>query len=157
MATGGCAGYQLGPTGGQRAGERSVQVNPVVNATMEPRLGPALSQALRKQIQRDGTFHLDTRNEGDIIVNAEIIRYHRRGIAFQPNDTLTAGDYEVSIDVKVVATNRRSGREILNKEVKGRTTVRVGTDLTSAERQSVPLLADAVARNITTLLADGTW
>src|SRR6185369_17073313 len=34
----GCAGYRLGPTGGQTAGARSVQINPFVNQTIEPRL-----------------------------------------------------------------------------------------------------------------------
>jgi hypothetical protein len=35
--------------------------------------------------------------------------------------------------------------------------VRVGNDLTSAERQALPLAADDLARSITALLADGTW
>jgi hypothetical protein len=37
------------------------------------------------------------------------------------------------------------------------TLIRVGSDLTSAERQALPLLAADLARNITALLADGTW
>jgi hypothetical protein len=140
-----------------RAGDRSLQVNPVANSTPEPRLGPAVSQALRKQIQRDGTFHLNTHGDGDIAVSTEIVRYHRRGIAFNPRDTITAVDYEITMDAKVTATERRSGREILNKEVKARITIRIGQDQTDAERQALPLLADNLAQNIVSLLADGEW
>jgi len=153
----GCAGYKLGPTGGQEAGARSVQINPVQNATLMPGLGPSLAQALRKQVQRDGTFLLDTRGTGDVVVNCEVVDYRRRGIAYQPNDTLTAADYELTATVRVVATERGSGREILNKEVRGRTTIRIGTDQTSAERQAVPILAENLAYNITALLVDGEW
>lgn len=153
----GCAGYKLGPTGEFRAGQRSVQVNPVHNATLEPRLGPAVTQALRKQLQRDGTLRLDTRDTGDVIVNTEIIRYHRRELAFVPYDTLTAQDYELNVYARVTATSRHSGREILNKEVRGHTLIRVGPDLASAERQALPLLAEDLARRITGLLVDGEW
>ena len=37
------------------------------------------------------------------------------------------------------------------------TLVRVGSDLTSAERQALPVLAEDLARNITSILVDGSW
>lgn len=157
LLTGGCAGYKLGPTGDVPAGARSIQVNPVLNSTMEPRLGQAVNHALRKQLQREGTFRLDTRGQGDLLLSTEILRYHRRGIAFRPQDTLTAQDYELTMEVRVIATERRSGREVLSKEVKGRTTVFIGTDLVNTERQALPLLADDLARQIVVLLAEGEW
>ena len=153
----GCAGYKLGPTGEQRAGEKSIQVNPVVNATLEPQLGPAVNHALRKEIQQDGTFRLATHGDGDIALNLELVRYHRRGIAYDPNNTITATDYELILEARVLATDRRSGREMLNKEVRSRTTIRIGPDLTSTERQARPLLAGALAGNIVSLLANGEW
>ena len=39
---------------------------------------------------------------------------------------------------KVTATERDTGRVLLDREVGGRTTIRIGPDLTSAERQAVP-------------------
>jgi hypothetical protein len=156
-AAGGCAGYKLGPTGEMRAGDRSVQINPVANTTLEPHLGPAVNHALRKEIQREGTFRLDTHGSGDVVINVEILRYIRRGIAFERRDTLTASDYQLFMEARVVATERRSSRTLLSKEVKGYTNIRVGSDLVSAERQALPLLADDLARRITDLLADGEW
>jgi hypothetical protein len=152
-----CAGYKLGPTGGFRAGEKSIQINPVANATVEPRLGSAVSHALRKTFQRDGTFRLDTRGTGDIVVNTKITHYYRVAVAYRHTDTLTAYDYDVNILAKVVATDRHTGRQILDKEVRGHTLIRVGTDMVSSERQALPLLADNLAQTICSLLADGEW
>ena len=44
-----------------------------------------------------------------------------------------------------------------NVMAQGRTTLRPGADFSSAERQAVPLLAEDLARNITSLLVDGSW
>lgn len=157
LLAGGCAGYKLGPTGELRARDKSIQVNPVVNSTVEPRVGAAVTQALRQELQQDGTFRLDTRGQGDVVLNTEIVRFNRREMTFQPGDTITPVDYEISLIAKVVATDRATGRELLNKEVKGRLIVRIGSDLVSAERQSLPTIAADLARNITVLLVDGEW
>src|SRR5438552_8405744 len=84
----GCAGYRLGPTNGLRAGERSIQINSFLNQTIEPRLSDAITVSLRKNLQRDGTYHLDTSNEGDIIVTGAIVNYDRLQLSFQPTDIL---------------------------------------------------------------------
>lgn len=158
LALSGCAGYKLGPTNGLPAGSRSVQVNIFQNKILEePRLSEAVTAALRKQLQQDGTFSLNTHNEGDVIVNGTIIKYDRAGLSFQPQDILTPRDYRLSMWAMVDARDRATGKVILNRQVRGHTTVRIGNDLTTAERQSIPLLAEDLARNITALLADGEW
>jgi len=57
----------------------------------------------------------------------------------------------------VTARERSTGKVILNQPVTGFTFIRVTTDLTSAERQALPLLAADLARNATALLAEGGW
>jgi hypothetical protein len=154
----GCAGYQLGPTNGMSAGSRSVQVNIFESKVLEePRLGEAVTSALRKELQQDGTFKLDTRNEGDVIVSGAIVRYRRAGLSFQPRDILTPRDYRLTLLAMVTARDRASGKVLLNRRVQGQTTVRIGNDLTTAERQSMPIAAEDLARNITALLVDGEW
>jgi len=153
----GCAGYRLGPTNPELTAGKSIQVNFFENRTLEPRLAEAVNHALRKRLQQDGTYRLNTRGDGDIIVNGAILKFDRQGVSFQPNDILTVRDYQVTLTVKVTATERLSGKVVFDREVTGRTTVRVGSDLPSAERQAVPILAEDFARNATTLLAEGTW
>ena len=153
----GCAGYRLGPSNGDAAGARSVQVTPFGNQTMEPRLGDAATAALRKQLQRDGTFRLATHDPGDIVVTGSIVNFERREQSFSSADATTPLDYRVSLTAQVTARERGTGRVLLDQEVTGYTLVRVGTDLTSAERQALPLMAEDLAKNITALLADGKW
>jgi hypothetical protein len=153
----GCAGYRVGPTNGLAAGEKSVQVNFFQNKTFEPRLVEAVNSALRKNLQKDGTYRLNTKDEGDIIITGEIVRFNRSPLSFQAADIITVRDYTLSLTAKIVATDRTSGKIVLQREVSGKTTIRAGTDLASAERQAVPLLADDLAKNATAMLADGTW
>ena len=153
----GCAGYKLGPTNGLEAGARTIQINPPVNKTFEPRLAVALNQQLRKQLQRDGTYKLETHGDGDVVVTTTILSYDKTGESFQPRDTLTARDYRVVIRAHVTAYDRVSGKNLVDREFRGRTSVRPGSDQSSAELQALPLLTEDLARNITSALVDGEW
>ena len=157
LGVAGCAGYRLGPTAGFAAGSRSVQVRFFANKTLEPRLSQAVASALRRNLQRDGTYHLDTRGEGDVVLDGVITTYDRSALTFQPNDILTVRDYIVRLTARITARERGTGRVVLDREVTGRTTIRVGADEASAERQALPLLADDLAKNATALLVDGAW
>ena len=153
----GCAGYQLGPTNGATAGARSVQLQPFSNQTLEPHLAEAVNTEMRREVQRDGTFKLATHDDGDIIVTGVIVNYVRVPLAFQPTDALTVTDYSLKMSAQVTATERSTGKVLLNQRVGGSTLVIVGSDLTSAERQALPLLAEDFARNATAALADPPW
>jgi hypothetical protein len=153
----GCAGYRLGPSNGQVAGNRSVQIVPFANRTLEPRFGDAVTSALRKEIQRDGTFQLATQDDGYLVVTGEITGFQRGEVSFLPADVVTARDYQLTFVAHVVARERFSGKVVLDRDMTGSTLMRVGNDLPSVERQTLPLLAADLARQITTALADGTW
>jgi hypothetical protein len=153
----GCAGYRLGPTGEAVAGGKSVQVTPFANQTLEPRLGDAVMTALRHNLQRDGTLRLATQGGADLVVSGVITRYDRHELSFQANDVLTVSDYRVNVTAQVTVREAGTGKVLWDKPVTGYTLVRVGTDLASAERQGIPLLADDLAKNVTALLVDGNW
>ena len=157
LLCGGCAGYKLGSTTGFPAGSRSVQINPFVNNTIEPRLSDAVTSQLRKQLQQDGTYRLDTKGEGDVIVTGSIVEYDRSGLSFIPTDVVTPREFRIVLTAQVVARERNSGKVLLQRRVSGHTNVRIGADLSSSERQAVPLLAEDLARNITSVLVDGDW
>ena len=153
----GCAGYHLGPVNGAVAGEKSVEVLPFNNQTPQPRLGDAMTQALRERLQTDGTYHLATRGGGDIVVSGVITRYNREGLSYLNKDVATTENYRVGIIAHVTARETATGRVLFDKDVNGYTLVHVGTDLADAERQSLPLLAEDLARNVTVLLTEGAW
>jgi hypothetical protein len=157
FALAGCAGYKLGPSSGRPAGVESIQVNPFQNQTAEPRLIEAVSAALRKQLQQDGAYRLNTSGTGDVVVNGIITAFDRGGLSYQPTDVLTVRDYLLTMTVQITARQRTSGKVILDRSITGRTTIRVGADLASAERQAIPLLAEDIARKATAYLVDGAW
>lgn len=152
----GC-GYRLGPTNGAIAGDRSVEVKPFLNKTLEPHLTDYVMNSVRKRLQEDGTYKVNTHDEGDIILSGVITSYERTPLSFQPTDVITVVDYEMSITATVTARERSTGKLIFEKSVHGRTSVQVGTDLTSAERAAMPLLTDDVAKKAVALLVDGNW
>jgi hypothetical protein len=153
----GCAGYHLGPVNGAVAGEKSIEILPFNNQTLEPRLGDAVTQALRERLQTDGTYHLATGAPGDVVVTGVITRYTREGLSYLDTDVATTENYRIGIVVRVTARERASGKVLLEKNVSGYTLVHVGTDLADAERQSLPLLAEDLARNVDELITEGAW
>ncbi len=153
----GCAGYHVGPVDGTPAGARAVTVNLFQNETYEPRLSEAIAFALRRRVQQDGTYRLDTQHDGNIIVNGVIKNYTRTPVSFQPRDILTTLDYDLTITADVTATERSTGKVILQKTMIGKTTIRATANRDIAERQANPTAADDLARNITSALTEGAW
>jgi hypothetical protein len=157
LALAGCAGYQLGPVNGASAGAKSIEVQPFNNQTLEPRLGDAVTESLRERLQADATYHLATHGPGDVVVTGLIHQYTRQGLGYLNTDISTPENYRVDVTAHVTARDRLSGKVILDKEVKGHTFVHIGDDLASAERQSLPVLAEDLAQNITEMLTEGAW
>ena len=153
----GCAGYHLGPVNGAVAGEKSIEMLPFNNQTLQPRLGDSVTQALRERLQTEGTYRLVTRGPGDIVVTGVITRYSRKGLSFLSSDVVTPQDYRIDITAHITACERDTGKVLLNKDVNGSTLVHVGGDLADTERQSLPVLAEDLARNVAELLTEGAW
>jgi hypothetical protein len=152
----GCAGYTLGPTNGLVAGEKKIQITPFLNHTFEPRLGDTVTTALRREIQRDGTYHLATGGDADILVTGVLSGYKRHELNFVPHDVLTVQDFRVSVTAQITVRDLATGTSQTFTNT-AYTLVRVGSDLTSSERQAMPILADELAKNVAGSLVDGSW
>jgi hypothetical protein len=153
----GCAGYRLGPTNGVAAGEKSIQIRPFANHTLEPRLNDAVTAQLRKELQHDGTYQLATHDDGDIVVSGVLTRYQRLEVSFAYQDTLTVRDFRLVLTAQVTARERATGKVIFDRPFYGNTLIRITTDMTSTERQALPLLAADLAKTVTAQLVDGSW
>lgn len=153
----GCAGYHLGPANGAAAGDRTIEVLPFNNQTLEPRLGDAVTQALRERLQVDGTYRLVTHSAGDIVVTGVIKNYNREGLSYLNTDVVTPENYRVGVIAHVTAREQATGKLLLDKDMTGFTLVHIGSNLASAERQSLPLLAEDLARNTVELITEGAW
>jgi hypothetical protein len=153
----GCAGYRLGPSNQLQARDKAVYVEPFRNDTLQPRLEDDFTHAVRNTFQREGTYRLGHRSDCDMVVQGVIKKYSREGISYDPTDLVQVQDYNLSAVVHITAYDKVSGKKLLDQDVSGQAQVRAGNDLMSAERQATPLLANALARRVVDLLADGAW
>ena len=98
-----------------------------------------------------------TRGPGDIVVTGVITRYSRKGLSFGiqtlPRRRITA----LTLPRMSPLACATRARVLLDKDVNGYAIIQVGGDLTDTERQSLPLLAEDLARNVAELLTEGTW
>lgn len=152
----GCAGYKLGPTNDLAAGDKRIEISPFLNRTFEPRLGDDVTTALRRSIQEDGTYRLATHGDADIVVSGILTKYIRHELNFEPHDVLTVQDFRVTVTAQITARNVSTGNST-NWTTTAYTLVRVGSDLTSSERQAMPVLAEELAKNVTDSLVNGSW
>ena len=153
----GCVGYHAGPTNGLPAGSRSVRVKFFDNETLEPRLVVAVNRALKRNLQQDGTYTLETQGEADLVVSGQLTKFLRNGISYTPGDSLVVQDYTMQLTARIKVSDRATGQVVYEGDVTGKTIVRVGNDLTSAQRQAIPLIAENLARQATSFVVDGRW
>lgn len=149
----GCAGYTLGPTLGVQY--QTVAVPMFRNKTYRPQLEAQITNGIIKRFQSDGTLRVDSVANADVVVTGEIIRYHRNELRSRRTETGTPREYRVSIDARIEARDRVTGQVILKPTtVTGRSDVFIGNDLQSAEEQILPLIADDLAKQVVSLLAE---
>ena len=153
----GCVGYVAGPTNGLSAGTQSVRVEFFKNETLEPRLVVAVNRALKRNLQQDGTYALKTQGNADLVVTGELTQFLRSGVSYTPGDSLSVKDYSMSLTAHIKVTRPSTGEVVYEGDITGNSTVRVGNDLTAGQRQAVPIIADHLARQATSLIVDGKW
>jgi hypothetical protein len=153
LATAGC--YHLGPT--LKADYRSVAVPMFANKTLKPQLEAQVANAIVKRIQQDGGLRIESPENADVVVHGQIVRYDRSELRSLQQQTGTPREFRIRIDAMVEARDRRTGEFVLRPtRITGTADSFIGSDLQSAEFQALPLVADDLARQITSLLVE-SW
>jgi len=149
----GCAGYQVGPTLG--ANYRSVAVLMFRNKTYQPQIEVQITGAVIKAFQADGTLRIDSAASADVIVTGEITQYRQHELRSQRTDTGAPSEYRVTIEARIEAHDRVTGKTVLAPTVvTGSGDTFIGDDLQSAQQQVLPLIAENLAKRVVTLLAE---
>jgi hypothetical protein len=149
----GCAGYRLGPT--LSAEYRSVAVPMFRNKTYQPQIEAQITNGIIKRFQSDGTLRIESVANADLILTGEILRYRRHELRSRRVETGTPREYRVSIDAKIEARDRLTGKIVLPATtVTGSADTFIGNDLQTAEAQVLPLIAEDLARQVVTLIAE---
>jgi hypothetical protein len=157
FSLGGCAGYRIGPV--QPYYLRSVHTIAVPtfgNKTLLPRIAVLVTDSIIKQFQQDGTYRIVGDDEADAILKGDIVRIYRVPARSVRGNVLATTEFNLSMRVRYSLVERSTGKALANPaEVVGWTSFFVGPDITSDERQAIPLAAEQVAIQLVSQLSEG--
>lgn len=144
----GCSHYQLG-TGG-RAPLRTLYVEPVTNRAPVPQAEALLATQVRQAFVRDGRIELvNSPGAADAVLTIVISEYFREVAAVREDDTGLARKYNLTLGVTCTLKSQRGGPPGFERRpIRAvREAFTDGGQLQS-EYQTLPLLAEVVARNV---------
>jgi Lipopolysaccharide-assembly len=151
----GCAGYHVGPV--TKRNFNSIAVPVFRNTTLRPQIEAQISNAIIQRLQQDGSLRIESEPRADVVLKGSITKYNRQALRSLRTDTGVPREYELTITVRVEATDRRTGETVLRlTEVEGKSDVFIGEDQQSAEEQALPLIADDIGKRVAGLLVE-SW
>ncbi|MEP6685529.1 MAG: LptE family protein, partial [Verrucomicrobiota bacterium] len=152
----GCAGYHIGPV--QPAYLRAVKTIAVptfANSTLEPRIEVLVTGTVIKQFQQDGTYRIAGDENADAILKGEITRINRAPSRSVRGNVLATREFTLRVGVRYRLVSR-DGKIIAGpSEVYGTSNFFVGSDVTTDERQALPLATEEVATHLVSQLSEG--
>ena len=152
---GGCAGYQLGPaTPGYLRQVHSIAVPTFTNTTLVPRIEVLVTSTVIKQFQQDGTFKIVNADAADATLKGEIVGVNRSPARSVRGNVLSTTEFNLNVTVKYTLTGR-DGKVLTPGAVSGSTSFFVGSDVSTDERQALPLAAEELARHLVSQLSEG--
>ncbi len=156
LSLGGCAGYHLGPI--QPYYLRSIHklaVPTFENKTLAPRISVLITDTVIKQLQQDGTYQIVGDDEADATLHGEITHITRAPLRSVLGNVLATLEFNLSLRVRYSVIDK-SGKVLSPpSDVVGTTSFFVGPDITSDERQALPLAAEELAKTLVSQLSEG--
>jgi outer membrane lipopolysaccharide assembly protein LptE/RlpB len=156
LSLGGCAGYHLGPV--QPYYLRSVHklaVPTFENKTLSPRISVLITDTVIKQLQQDGTYQVVGDDEADATLHGEITHITRAPLRSVLGNVLATLEFNLSLRVRYSVTDKSGKVLAAPSDVVGTTSFFVGEDITSDERQALPLAAEELATRMVSQLSEG--
>ncbi len=152
----GCLGYHVGPVKPNALRDIHVIAVPVFeNKTLLPRIEVLITDSVIKQLQQDGTYKVANENNSDAILKAEITELDRTPARSVLGNVLATTEFNLTMHVKYKLETASGTLLMPWAEVVGTTSFFVGTDVTTDERQALPLAAEELASHLVTQLSEG--
>lgn len=152
----GCLGYHLGPVKPSVLRDVHVIAVPTFeNKTLLPRIEVLITDSVIKQLQQDGTYRVANENNADAILKAEITEISRAPARSVRGNVLATTEFNLIMHVKYKLETSSGTVLMPSAEVVGTTSFFVGTDVTTDERQALPLAAEELAIHLVTQLSEG--
>ena len=151
----GCAGYHLGPAKpGYLRDVQTIAVPMFRNTTLVPRIEALVTSTVIKQFQQDGTYRIVDGDAADAVVKGEIVAVSRSPARSVRGNVLATTEFNLSVTVRFTVLGR-DGKHLGAGQVTGTTSFFVGSDVSTDERQALPLAAEELARHMVSQLSEG--
>ena len=156
VSLGGCAGYHIGEVKPQYLKNvHSLAIPTFHNKTYIPRIEVVMTNTVIKQFQQDGTFRIANEDRADATLEATILSINRTPARSVRGNVLATTEFNlvVRIGYRLI---ERGGKVLAGPGiVAGTTSFFVGTDVTTDERQALPLAAEDLAVDLVSELSEG--
>jgi hypothetical protein len=152
----GCLGYHVGPAKPYYLRDvHTIAIPTFENKTLIPRVEVLVTDTVIKQFQQDGTFRIGNGASADATLKGEIIRIGRSPARSVRGNVLATSEFNLDMRVKYKLLGPDGKPLGASGEVSGTTSFFVGTDVTTDERQALPLAAEELANRLVTQLSEG--
>ena len=152
----GCLGYRIGPVKPYYLSDvHTLAVPTFKNTTLLPRIEVLVTDTVIKQLQQDGTFKIGNEDNADAILRAEIIRVSRSPARSVRGNVLATTEFNLAMRVRYKLVGRDGKQFGPAGEAVGTTSFFVGTDVTTDERQALPLATEELATRLVSQLSEG--
>ena len=152
----GCLGYHLGPVKPQYLRDvHTLSVPTFTNRTLHPRVEVLVTGTVIKQFQQDGTFQIASDENADAILRGEIVEVSRSPARSVRGNVLATTEFNLVMRVKYNLVGRDGHPLGAQGVATGTTSFFVGTDVTTDERQALPLAAEQLATQLVSQLSEG--
>ncbi len=155
LSLSGCLGYHIGPAKPYYLSNvHTIAIPTFANKTLLPRVEVLITDTVIKQFQQDGTFKIANSN-ADATLKGEIIRISRSPARSVRGNVLATSEFNLAVRVKYRLVGPDDKPLGPSGEVVGTTSFFVGTDVTTDERQALPLATEELATRLVTQLSEG--
>jgi hypothetical protein len=156
LLLGGCAGYHVGPATPAYLREvHSIAVPTFRNATLVPRIEVLVAGTVIKRFQQDGTFRIVNEDNADAILKGEIVAVGRSPARSVRGNVLATTEFNLTLRVHYTLVGK-DGKTIAGPaDATGSTSFFVGADVSTDERQALPLAAEELAGHLVSQLSEG--
>ena len=125
------------------------------NNTFIPRIEALVTNTVIKQFQQDGTFRITREAQADAILRCTITSVGRNPARSVRGNVLATTEFNLGLLVTYTLIGR-DGRPLTGPTgVSGTTSFFVGSDVTTEERQALPLAAEDMAVRLVSQLSEG--
>jgi Lipopolysaccharide-assembly len=108
-----------------------------------------------KQLQQDGTFQIARGEDADATLIAEIIRINRVPARSVRGNVLATTEFNLTMSVKYSVIGRDGTQLVGSAQASGATSFFVSSDVTTDERQALPLATEDLATRLVAQLSEG--